>query len=90
MGKGRTLSPFQKKVYTVVASIPAGQVRTYGWVARQIGQPGAARAVGNALNKNPFAPLIPCHRVVGKKGLGGFAAGLPAKIKLLRQEGYLP
>lgn len=79
---------FQEKVYDVVKTIPKGEVRTYGWVAKQIGNPRAARAVGNALNKNPFAPKVPCHRVVAKNGLGGFAKGLKAKRKLLRSEGY--
>ncbi|MFA4843359.1 MAG: MGMT family protein [Candidatus Margulisiibacteriota bacterium] len=88
MGKNRKISPFQKKVYRVVKKIPRGEVRTYGWVARQIGQPGAARAVGNALNKNPFAPIVPCHRVVAKNGPGGFAWGAKAKVQLLRSEGY--
>lgn len=82
------LTEFQDKVYSVVQEIPAGEVRTYGWVARRIGNPKAARAVGNALNKNPFVPQVPCHRVVASNGLGGFARGLAAKRKLLKSEGY--
>jgi len=82
------VTEFENKVYEVVKKIPKGEVRTYGWVAKQIGQPKAARAVGNALNKNPFAPKVPCHRVVAKNSLGGFARGLAAKRKLLRSEGY--
>ena len=82
------LTKFQVNVYAVVKRIPKGEVRTYGWVAKQIGSPRAARAVGNALNKNPFAPIVPCHRVVAKNGLGGFSRGLKEKIKLLRSEGY--
>ncbi|MFA5034692.1 MAG: MGMT family protein [Candidatus Margulisiibacteriota bacterium] len=79
---------FEKKVYAAVKLIPKGEVRSYGWVARRIGRPKAARAVGNALNKNPFAPIVPCHRVVAANGLGGFAGGLKKKIALLRSEGY--
>ena len=78
---------FEFQVYNVVKRIPEGQVRTYTWVAEQIGRPKAVRAVGNALNKNPFAPQVPCHRVVAKNGLGGFASGLEKKKQLLRSEG---
>jgi methylated-DNA-[protein]-cysteine S-methyltransferase len=83
------ITEFERKVYEVVKEIPRGEVRTYGWVARQIGKPKAARAVGNALHKNPFAPKVPCHRVVAKNGLGGFAGGLNKKRQLLKKEGYL-
>ena len=82
------LTAFQKKVYSAVKKIPKGQVRSYSWVARRIGSPKAARAVGNALNKNPFPVIIPCHRVVAKNSLGGFSRGLKAKLRLLRSEGY--
>ena len=82
------LTEFQKKVYRATKTIPTGQVRTYGWVARKIGQPNACRAVGNALNKNPFPVIVPCHRVVARNGLGGFAEGIKAKKKLLRMEGW--
>ena len=58
------VTPFQKKVYEVTLKIPKGEVRTYGWVARAVGQPKAARAVGQALKRNQWAPQIPCHRVV--------------------------
>lgn len=88
MGKDRKISAFQKSVYQVVKTIPRGQVRTYGWVARRLGKPGAARAVGRALHRNPFAPKVPCHRVVAQNGLGGFARGVKAKVQLLRSEGY--
>ena len=73
-------------VYNVVKTIPRGEVRSYGWVADQIGQPGAARAVGNALNRNPYPIIIPCHRVVGKNSLGGYSGGVALKIKLLKLE----
>ena len=80
---------FEQKVYKAVKKITKGQVRSYEWVAKQIGIPGAAWAVGNALNKNPYAPEVPCHRVVRKNGeLGGFASGLKKKRKLLIAEGY--
>ena len=84
----KQLTKFQKKVYQAVKTIPKGQVRTYGWVAKKIGRPKAARVVGNALNQNPFPVIVPCHRVVSSNGLGGFARGLKKKRELLRSEGY--
>ena len=78
---------FNEKVWAVTARIPAGQVRTYAWVARELGTKGY-RAVGNALNRNPYAPAVPCHRVVGSNGsLTGFAGGLEKKRKMLAAEG---
>ncbi len=71
--------------------IPPGKVLTYGQVARLIGQPKAARAVGNALATNMDAPIIPCHRVIGSDGkMHGYSApgGIHRKIKLLKKEGY--
>lgn len=65
-------SSFQKKVYQITTSIPHGETRTYAWVAQKIGNPAAVRAVGQALKKNPFPILIPCHRVVSSQGMGGF------------------
>jgi methylated-DNA-[protein]-cysteine S-methyltransferase len=80
--------PFQRAVLTAISKIPFGQTRTYGWVAREIGQPRAARAVGQALHTNPIPIIIPCHRVVASDGgLGGYGGGLPMKIKLLQLEG---
>lgn len=81
--------PFYQAVWKACASIPKGETRTYGWVARKIGKPGSARAVGQALGKNPFAPVVPCHRVVSSTGLGGFSAkgGVAAKVRLLKKEG---
>lgn len=83
-------TPFQRKVYKAILKIPKGQVWTYGEVARRIGQPGAARAIGNAMARNLDAPIIPCHRVVGNNDLGGYSAvgGLKRKLWLLKQEGY--
>ncbi|MCZ6690863.1 MAG: methylated-DNA--[protein]-cysteine S-methyltransferase [Planctomycetota bacterium] len=79
---------FQRSVYKAARSIPPGSVRTYGEIARKIGRPGAARAVGTALGKNPIPLLIPCHRVVGSTGLGGFSSpgGLSLKKRLLALE----
>ena len=81
------LSVFEQQVYRAVARIPRGQTRSYQWVAQRVGRPQAARAVGNALNKNPFAPRIPCHRVIrGDGSLGGFAGGPAKKRRLLARE----
>ncbi|MBC7386767.1 MAG: MGMT family protein [Cryobacterium sp.] len=66
------LSDFARKVYDAALTIPHGETRTYAWVAKKMGKPLAARAVGQALRKNPFPVLIPCHRVVSDKSIGGF------------------
>ena len=80
-------TPFQKKVWRALMDIPYGETRTYGEIARAIGSPGAARAVGGANNKNPIAVIIPCHRVVGSGGaLTGYAGGIDKKQKLLELE----
>lgn len=83
---------FQKKVYQVVRKIPPGQVLTYKEVGLQLGKPGASRAIGSAMGKNPIPLIIPCHRVVGSAGKpGGFTAhgGLTTKTKLLKLESFL-
>ena len=81
-------TPFRKKVWQALQAIPYGRVRSYGWVARKIGKPGAARAVGAACGANPVPLLVPCHRVVAGDGsLGGFSGGLPNKRRLLKLEG---
>jgi O-6-methylguanine DNA methyltransferase len=80
---------FYQAVWKACAGIPRGEVRTYGWIAKKIGKPGAARAVGRALGANPFAPVIPCHRVVRADGsLGGYSGrgGIRAKKRLLERE----
>lgn len=81
------------RVYRAARAIPAGTTRTYGELAASIGCPGAARAVGQALGKNPFAPVVPCHRILaaGAK-MGGFSAhgGLATKQRLLAIEGAWP
>lgn len=81
---------FREKVYAVVKRIPKGKVLTYGEVARKIGKPGAARAVGTILSKN-YDPRIPCHRVIRADGkLGNYnRGGIKAKSKILKKEGYL-
>lgn len=74
----------------MVSGIPKGKTMTYAQVAAAIGNPKAVRAVGNALNKNPFAPQVPCHRVIRSDGsIGGFASGSKKKRALLRSEGAL-
>lgn len=81
------LSPFEKKVLRVTLKIPLGQTRSYAWVAKAAGNPKAVRAVGQALKKNPFPFLIPCHRVVRSDGcLGGYAGGVKMKKTLLEIE----
>jgi len=78
---------FNQKVWELTERIPAGRVATYGDLAERLGT-SAFRAVGNALHRNPFAPRVPCHRVVGSNGaLTGYAGGLSKKKKLLESEG---
>ena len=83
------LTPFQRRVLEKTAEIPRGELRPYGWVAKEIGSPGAVRAVGTALGHNPIPFIIPCHRVVRSDGtLGEYSASGPAmKEKVLRFEG---
>ena len=84
----RSITPFHRKVLDATAKIPFGRVLSYGEVARDIGQPTASRAVGNALGKNPIPIVIPCHRVIAAGGqLGGYTGGLRIKRALMRIEG---
>ena len=77
---------FCQKVWALTARIPKGKVTTYGHIARHLGT-NAYRAVGLAMNRNPYAPDVPCHRVVGSQGaLTGFAGGLPKKRAMLVAE----
>ncbi len=79
---------FSDLVYAKTKLVPRGKVTTCSQIARAIGNPKAARAVGNALNRNPYAPVIPCYRVVRIDGrIGGFAGGTKAKAGLLAKEG---
>jgi methylated-DNA-[protein]-cysteine S-methyltransferase len=78
--------PFHQRVYALARQIPPGETLTYGELARQLGEPGAARAVGQALGHNPFAPVVPCHRVLAADGRsGGFSAngGVSTKLRML-------
>ncbi len=78
---------FQQKVWNACKKIPKGRVSTYKELAKMTKNPKASRAVGNALNRNPYAPTVPCHRVVRSNGeIGGFANGKKAKILLLKKE----
>jgi methylated-DNA-[protein]-cysteine S-methyltransferase len=86
-------SDFYCKVWNTVIDIPYGEVRSYGWVANNLGNPAAARVVGQALARNPIPLIIPCHRVINSNGTpGGFAgkmSSIGTKIKLLSLEGYI-
>ncbi|MEU2201146.1 MGMT family protein [Isoptericola sp. NPDC019482] len=81
---------FDRRVYEVVRTIPAGATLTYGDVAARLGAPGAAQAVGQALGRNPFPPIVPCHRVLAAgRQVGGFSAqgGPRTKLRMLEAEG---
>lgn len=81
------MTPFAKKVYRAVLSIPIGEVRSYKWLAEKIGCPGACQAVGQALKNNPYPLIIPCHRVIKSDGnLGGYALGVKVKKRILDLE----
>ena len=80
-------TPFQRRVWQALLTIPYGETRTYTQIARQIGDPTAIRAVGAANGRNPISIVVPCHRVLGSTGkLTGFAGGLDAKAYLLALE----
>lgn len=84
------ISAFHQQVYALARAIAPGHTRTYGELAEQIGRKGLSRAVGQALGLNPFAPVVPCHRILGAKGqTGGFSAGGGAvtKMRMLEIEG---
>lgn len=81
---------FAELVYAATCQIPRGEVRTYTDIAKAIGKPKAARAVGNALHHNPTLLTVPCHRVVrGNGSLGGYAGGIKKKKQLLQSEGVV-
>jgi len=83
-------TPFQRSVWEKLLDIPYGKTATYKDVAEGVGKPGASRAVGNAVGANPLPIVIPCHRVLGAHGLGGYSGGINIKKDLLRVEGALP
>ena len=88
------ITEFEKQVYVVVRKISKGKTMTYAQVAAAIGRPRATRAVGNALNKNPFSFAdggeVACHRVIRSDGsVGGFASGSKKKLQLLKKEGVM-
>ena len=81
--------PFHQRVYALARQMAPGETTTYGAMARRLGEPGAARAVGQALGHNPFAPVVPCHRILASDGRsGGFSAsgGARTKLRLLEIE----
>lgn len=87
------VSDFHRRVYAIARRIPPGRTRTYGEIAAELGDKGLARAVGQALGLNPFAPVVPCHRVLAAGGKwGGFSAhgGAAAKLRMLVIEGARP
>jgi len=78
---------FQRDIWEALIKIPLGKTRTYGWLARQAGHPEAARAVGNALGKNPIPLIFPCHRIIlSSGGMGGYSSGTHIKSFLLELE----
>lgn len=84
---------FQRRAYGLARSLAVGETITYGEMARRLGEPGAARAVGQAMSSNPFAPIVPCHRVLAAGGRsGGFSApgGAQTKLRMLAIEGAAP
>jgi methylated-DNA-[protein]-cysteine S-methyltransferase len=82
------VAPFHADVLRELALVPYGHTDTYGSLARKIGRPGAARAVGTVMNRNPIPIVLPCHRIVGANGsLTGYAGGLDVKRRLLALEG---
>ena len=80
---------FNERCYSVLQKVPKGSVTTYKEIARTL-RSKAYRAVGNAMNKNPYAPKVPCHRVINSNGfVGQFAKGTEAKIRMLKSEGII-
>lgn len=82
-------TPFQVLVWKGLMEIPYGQVISYNELAKRVGNPNSARAVGNAVGVNPIPIIVPCHRVVSSRGLGGYSSGIEIKKTLLRLEGSI-
>ena len=83
------LTAFERAALRKAAEIPPGEVRSYGWIAKEIGHPHAARAVGQAMARNPVALFFPCHRVVDASGsLHNYGYGIEVKARILKMEGY--
>tara|TARA_B100001971_G_C17983077_1_gene428423 strand:- start:399 stop:710 length:312 start_codon:yes stop_codon:yes gene_type:complete len=81
------MKTFNERCYELLRKVPKGKITTYKEIAKSLGTKGY-RAVGNAMNKNPYAPKIPCYRVIKSNGeIGGFASGIKNKINLLKKEG---
>ena len=86
-GRGWVPAAFQRRVWALLSGIPAGETRTYGQLAAQLGTPTASRAVGGAIGRNPLSIVVPCHRVIGASGaLTGYAGGVERKRWLLDHE----
>ena len=85
----RHLPPFTERVLRILTRVPPGELTTYGRLAAGSGSPGAARAVGGAVGRNPIPIIVPCHRVVASNGIGGFGLGLACKRALLALEGVV-
>ena len=84
------LRPFTQKVLKELMNIPYGELRSYGWIGKRLGYPGASRAVGQAVGRNPVPIIIPCHRVIRQDGtIGGFSSGIHIKKMLLSMEGSI-
>ena len=79
---------FELAAWAAMCAIPFGQTRTYGQLADELGVPGGARAIGRAAGANPVPVVVPCHRILAARGLGGFSGGLEHKRRLLRHEGH--
>jgi methylated-DNA-[protein]-cysteine S-methyltransferase len=83
-------TPFQREVYEALMEVGYGRTITYSGLAKAIHRPGSARAVGNAVGRNPLLIVIPCHRVLARNGIGGFSSGIGLKMALLMNEGHSP
>ncbi|MFZ5997271.1 MAG: methylated-DNA--[protein]-cysteine S-methyltransferase [Nitrospirota bacterium] len=80
-------TPFEQRIWRMLRKVPYGETRSYKWIAGRVGSPGAMRAVGQALGKNPLPIIVPCHRIIAADGsIGGFSSGVEAKRWLLEHE----